>query len=276
MADFGPATAKGSLFRWVLRAYTRGLGLAARRDPIWVRAYAVEELEPTITIKSRRGTVRLRCPGRTALHQSRGFLTGEPETVAWIDRFQPGSVFWDCGANIGGYSPYAALGPVSVVAFELSASNYALLMRNIEENHLDDSITALCIALSDRTHMERFFMQYTDPGAAKNALGRAEWWGGHFAPKVTQSVVACSIDDFISRFDPPFPNYLKIDVDGHEEAILRGASRSLQDPRLSSLLVELPVESTLTTDVAALLKGAGFRLVEKADRPRITNFIFAR
>ncbi len=267
---------KGRVLQWSLQAFAQCLAIAFRRDSRWVRAYAVEELEPTVTIETTRGALSLRCPGRTAFHQSRGFLAGEPETVAWIDGFAPGSVFWDCGANIGGYSLYAALGPVSVVAFEPSAVNYGLLVRNVEENRLDDKITALGVALSDRTRIDQFFMQYTDAGAAENALGRSEWWGGTFSPKFRQSVIAYSIDDFIERFAPPFPNYVKIDVDGHEDAVLGGASRTLRDPRLTSLLVELPVESSLTNDVITILTAAGFRLVDRAERPRITNFIFCR
>jgi hypothetical protein len=50
--------------------------------------------------------------------------------------------------------------------------------------------------------------------------------------------LSVSIDEFIefSNIDPP--NYLKIDVDGHESQILKGAVKTLSNTRLESMLIE--------------------------------------
>lgn len=53
-----------------------------------------------------------------------------------------------------------------------------------------------------------------------------------------------SVDDIIERFSPPFPNYLKIDVDGNEGRIIEGAGKTLSDPRLRSILIEVDESET--------------------------------
>jgi hypothetical protein len=84
------------------------------------------------------------------------------------------------------------------------------------------------------------------------------------APAAVQAGLGFSIDDFISIFRAPFPNYLKIDVDGIELGILRGAAVTLCDPRLKSLIVEINMtsehecQSTLN-----LLRESGFRLASR-------------
>ena len=48
-----------------------------------------------------------------------------------------------------------------------------------------------------------------------------------------------SIDDFILHFDVPFPNHLKIDIDGIQEKVVLGARNTLRDPRLMTIMIEL-------------------------------------
>ena len=58
-------------------------------------------------------------------------------------------------------------------------------------------------------------------------------------------------------FSPHFPNHVKIDVDGIEEGIIAGAEKTLGDPRLKSLAVELDEAQTGPTGrtVAAIEAG---------------------
>ena len=39
----------------------------------------------------------------------------------------------------------------------------------------------------------------------------------------------------------PCPNYLKIDVDGNDFLVLKGAKKVTKDPKLKSILIELPI-----------------------------------
>ena len=148
--------------------------------------------------------------------------------------------FWDVGANVGVYSLYAARARARVVAFEPSPSNYYVLNRNIEINGLDERVSALCIAFHDGTCLDSFFMANTGLGDAHNSFGRpVDWRGQEFIPTYKQAMVGYSIDDFVNDFDPPFPNHIKIDVDGDEDKVIKGATATLPDSRLKTLLVEL-------------------------------------
>jgi hypothetical protein len=95
-------------------------------------------------------------------------------------------------------------------------------------------------------------------------------------------MVGFSIDNFIDQFHPPFPNYLKLDVDGLELPILEGARRTLRDPRLRSLLVELSVSQEREYRSALpLMEEAGFHFVsrgavQEAKTESAANHIFQR
>ena len=97
----------------------------------------LEVFEP---VETQNGKLVFYCLGDLALWRARTLFSKEPETIEWIDGFKDGDVFWDVGANIGVYSLYASIGRrIEVLAFEPSASNYLLLNRNIEYNHLSQS-----------------------------------------------------------------------------------------------------------------------------------------
>lgn len=167
----------------------------------------------------------------------------EPETVAWISKyFRQGDIFYDVGANVGAYSLVAAklCSGVFVYAFEPGFPTFHKLCRNIAINGCGDRIVPLQVALSDDTAMERFYYSDMGPGAAMHSLGAS---GGaanaSFDAVCSQSVISFRMDDLISRFNLPCPGHIKIDVDGSELRVLRGAAGTLADPAVRTLLLEL-------------------------------------
>lgn len=205
-----------------------------------ISARIVESLEPTLTINTPFGPLIFFCPNTLAEWRTNTLLTKEPDTIAWITSFVETDVLWDIGANVGVYSLFAALKGHNVLAFEPAPGNYYLLNKNIELNHLDEKLSAYCIAFHDTSKLDRFFMQNTELGCALNSFGEpVDWQGKPFAPSLKQAMIGFSLDDFIESFRPPFPNHIKLDVDGNEGKIIQGAKRTLSDPRLKSILVEL-------------------------------------
>jgi FkbM family methyltransferase len=186
--------------------------------------------------------IRLRMDARSRRERERldAYLTKEPGTLDWIDRVvKPGQVLFDIGANIGQYGIYAAAkaqGAVTVACFEPEAANYEAMNRNIALNRLSSSTTAYLVALSDELKLGVLHLSgAADAGGALHQLDRAaENDSGR-----TQGVVAVSLDTLVYDLDLPCPTHIKIDVDGHEEAIIRGAGRLLADPRLTSVLIEV-------------------------------------
>lgn len=212
------------------------------------------------SVRTPRGAVQLFCIGDLARWRADTFLTKEPETVEWIEAFEPGDVFWDIGANIGTYTLYAGLEEsVRVLAFEPSAANYVLLNRNIEMNGLCGRVSAYCLAFTDHTAVSELLMQDTAFGGALSSFGEpVAFDGSRFEPRFRQGMIGFSVDDFIERFDVPFPNRLKIDVDGIEDKIIKGARRTLRDPRLKSVSIELDSRRPAYTDaVVADIEASG-------------------
>lgn len=191
----------------------------------------------------------------------------EPWTVEWIENWvKPGEVFYDIGANVGAYTLVAALSPASqarVVAFEPVALNYAALTENVVLNDASDRITPLPVALDDSTRLETLHLRILDAGGARHSLGGAD---GAEAAVHPQPVLTFRLDDLVEQMGLPQPAHMKIDVDGSELAVLRGASTTLADPGLRSVLCELDHE--VADDIVALLDATGLPLHERFQREK--------
>ena len=178
----------------------------------------------------------------------------EPWTVAWIERsLRPADVFWDIGANVGGYSLIAAsLGRDSarVVAVEPAPANYAALCDNVALNELEASITPLPLLLAERTGLTT--LGTGEAGAAEHELG------GEGIRALTYR-----LDDLVETHGLPAPTLMKIDVDGAEESVLSGAPETLARAELRSVLVE--VQRHGGDRVVELLAAAGLEPAERVE-----------
>src|SRR5262252_2032577 len=118
-----------------------------------------------------------------------------------------------------------------VLAFEPAADNYMILCRNVDMNRLGSHITPYCIAFAGHTRLGLLNLASRDLGAALHQFGErgevSQW--NDTANVGTHGMLGFTIDDFVRQFDPPFPNHLKIDVDGLESQILQGAIHTLGD-----------------------------------------------
>jgi len=242
-----------------------------------ILAQISEDIAPILTEKTEFGTIDFFCPGKIPEWRAKTLLTKEPETIEWVNGFNKTDVLWDIGANVGVYSLYAARRGLSVIAFEPSPSNYYLLSRNIEINKMDDNISAYCVALNNETKLDSFYMASTELGGALNSFGEArDWQGEVFEASLKQAMVGFSIDNFIQQFNPPFPTHIKIDVDGIEDSIIKGANDTLKDSRLKSVLIELDItRKEYTGEVTDNLKNAGLVLSKKEHSPMFDDSKFS-
>ena len=256
---------KKRIFWSGLKCIQFGLALAGRRKASRIAANLVQGLTPIVTIPTACGEVKFFCPGRISVWRAEALLTKEPDTIEWINGFSPDDVFWDIGANVGSYALYAAKRGIRVLGFEPSSANYYVFNKNIEINHLDRFISAFCIAFYTRSILDQFHMPVTDPGGALSAfVEKKDWQGQNFNPKFSQGMVGFSMDDFIELFNPAFPTHIKIDVDGIEDRIIIGAEKTLADPRLKSVLIELNTEDqAYFKKVVSLLAEAGLVLSDQ-------------
>ncbi len=219
------------------------------------------------------------------LWRANSFNEKEPDTLDWIDTwFQPGETIYDVGANIGQYSLYAARklnGRARVLAFEPESLNQAKLNRNILLNGLGEVITAYPIAVSDRTSIQHFYSKTFAPGAALHALGEPVTQGAvPFSPQNRQGTMSVSLDDLTGRFGLPFPDHVKIDVDGIEDKIVAGAPRTLEDARLKTVLIEVYMFKNMAQEIETAFFNQGFTLANASPvdytEGIVQNLIFKR
>lgn len=138
----------------------------------------------------------------------------------------PTDLFLDVGANIGSYSVLAA-GAVGahVVAFEPIPSTFRHLQRNILLNGLGDKVRCEQIGLSDRAAVLRF----TDGLDTVNHV---------LADQGRDQGIAVPVKTLDQAIGDNIPAIIKIDVEGHELAVLNGASKILKDTRLLAVIME--------------------------------------
>jgi FkbM family methyltransferase len=244
-----------------------------------------EKIAPVYRVEGGGLTLLLDCPNELTRSRAETFFEKEPETLEWIDGFGKGETLFDVGANIGLYTLYAASRGMKVFAFEPESQNYALLNRNVYRNGLADRVTALNVALSDKDALGALNLPRFYAGAALNNFGEnLNWKRERYEPAFRQGVIAFSLDSFLARHPEAFPDHLKIDVDGAEIKIVLGAEKTLRDPRLKSLSVEINEE--LPEDLAIVEKAAeaGLRVLHKkhsdmvarSEFKRLYNYVFVR
>jgi FkbM family methyltransferase len=187
-------------------------------------------------------------------------LTGtyEPAKLAAIERLlEPGMTFVDAGSNKGDFALIAArtMGDRGrVLAFEPEPENCRWIRASIELNGYQ-SITVFELALSDAE------------GRVPLHLGK--WSGWHSIvsrrkprrPPKTIEVEARTLDSVLAETGDLHVDVIKIDVEGAELQLLRGAERTLADSRLIAVLVEVhPGYGVDPAEVGDLLAGHGLSL----------------
>jgi FkbM family methyltransferase len=262
------ALASGFLSRIAGRLGAYGLRGIAPPRRAEILQVLVEEM--VSVVQAGGSAIQFYTPFPGLMYRADSLLTKEPDTIAWIDGFSDGSVLWDIGANVGVYSLYAAASRrLLVLAVEPAAANFHALTRNIRLNGLNDRITAYCLAFSSVTTLGVVNLASDAMGAACNQfgeIGEASRYAQPDSPQLAQGMLAFTIDDFIKQFHPPFPTHLKLDVDGLELGILSGATATLMDFRLESVLVELSMtENEETQRAMSLLREAGFTFISRGE-----------
>jgi FkbM family methyltransferase len=248
--------------------------------PVRTLTRVKHKLSPTKKLDYAHSDIRLQADSMLDFYRARA-CEKERETVNWIETyFEQGDVFFDVGANIGAYSLVACAycgGNVTILAFEPSFSNYHQLCRNIIVNKFQKSITPYMIALAESPGLLSFNYQSLEAGSADH------WLGDDLSEEAeryvyTQQILVFSVDYLVDKFRFPFPNHIKLDVDGTEVGVLRGAEKTLQNNNLKSILVEVRDVDGISDQVNGILVSAGFHLTSKTDRgDGITwNCVYAR
>ena len=138
-----------------------------------------------------------------------------------------------------------------------------MLAKNIYLNSLSDKIVIISLPLFDNLAVRSFYMMAKEWGGALSNFGESVDHDG--LPKTSvfkYKTIGMSIDQAVSLLNFAKPNYIKMDVDGIEHLILKGATDTLKSAE--SLLIEVNDNfAKQAKDTEEYLTKAGFKLKQK-------------
>ena len=191
-------------------------------------------------------------------------VTAKHRYLAWnryeYDAFRadikPGDVVLDLGANIGAYSVLFArwTGDAGhVFAFEPAPESRRALIDMLEANGVADRVSVLPSAISASSGRASFRANGSDGG---NRLIDGDRAGSH-------TVETTTVDEFCRQMQL-VPAFMKVDVEGAELAVLRGARRTIASTPDLKVYVEMhprlwPELNVTQADVEGELRSQNLR-----------------
>jgi len=187
------------------------------------------------------------CPSRRSLMKVIEYERYEPETTAWISQFKKikkQKIFWDIGAQIGLHSIFAAtkFKNIKVISFEPSTSNLRILSRNISINSLSNKINIISLPISEKLKISYFKETKFVEAQAESTFGEDYNYKGEQLKdrdiKNKYKLLGLNLDFLIEKKILDVPNFIKMDVDGIEPLILKGALKLMKNKKLKEILIE--------------------------------------
>jgi FkbM family methyltransferase len=134
----------------------------------------------------------------------------EPTDLAFVlDHLRTGGTFYDIGANLGWYSLNVMLKtPASAICFEPQPDR---LYRNLALNRVEARVFAVALGAEE--------------GAV--SMTREHKAANYVSERGTLHVPLKTLDQLVAEHDLPPPTLIKLDVEGFEYSVLRGAERTL-------------------------------------------------
>ena len=236
-----------------LRGFIRNIPGVASTQRVFINLVGRnEEFEHTIDYGPAKG---LRMPIR--LPQDKGFWKGTYEE-GFCSRLaaavRPGDVCFDIGAFRGYTAGVMALaGAVEVRAFEPAPANRRAVRRVIELNPgLPVKLVEAAVGAEEGTIKITIHEDSSMNFVGEDASGRP-----------TVEVKMVTVDGFLVAEGMLSPQMLKIDVEGAEASVLRGAAKALRGP-VREIFVELHHREA-KDECERLLADAGFERVWQAE-----------
>ncbi len=250
-------------------SYSPRVGAAIRRlglRRVMQRLYAI--------LRGNPGHIRLSLNGAQVVFSARtpqelrcveGAWFGEKKMLSHVlSRVRAGDVFLDVGSNLGLFTVFAAkaVGPGGkVISFEPEAIAHKRLAENIRLNGLHN-VQLFKLALSDSRATRKLILG--DPDSVSQSSHLADDDGP------SEAVETAEYDGLVASQSFPIPSAVKMDIEGHEFAALKGMSATLSHPSCTALFCEvhpylLPMGVT-AGQVVELIQSCGFDSVRQEER----------
>ena len=187
----------------------------------------------------------------------------EQNLIEWAKQLLvPGKMFVDVGAHVGSWSlQYAAMG-FQVRAFEPQLDPYTLLKAAMTINDLHELITVYAEAMSDGNETWGVMSVVSEDGGGSSIVDLST----HATPLRVENVRVGRLDEYLDHR----AGLIKIDVEGAEARVIRGAREGLKRAGYPKILLEswrperMLEAGRLRTEVFEELKALGYRVIPLA------------
>jgi len=199
------------------------------------------------------------------------YITAEPETIKWIESFSSDSnlVFYDIGSNIGGFSIIASLihEDIQIYSFEPNFMNFNYQIKACRDNKLLN-IFPLNLAINGKNEFNFFKYDRLNVGS-KGTFGeelKEQMLNSQYSNPFKRGIsyeaglLGVSLDSLVYEFNFEVPNYIKIDVDGNELLVLKGAKKLLKDEKLREIYIEIDDEIYSNNEIESLMSDYDFEI----------------
>ncbi|MFC1491342.1 FkbM family methyltransferase [Nitrospinota bacterium] len=206
--------------------------------------YAVKQviLDAIFFLLGRRVTIRLsRALRNRAMGENHDFtcsrLNGEPlvaeRLLEWEKSQNQNLIIFDVGANVGDWScmfmetavKKGLSERIGLHAFEPSLDTYRLLEENVNNRGWKDRVTMVHSGMGSRTGDAILYVD--EMGSARNSLYKRRLKSRGWDNAVVENVTLTTIDEYSRCRGIDRILFLKVDAEGHELEILRGAEEFL-------------------------------------------------
>lgn len=165
-----------------------------------------------------------------------------------LNRLDQDDLMVDIGSNVGHFTLLSASTGAQVIAIEPIPATFEKLQQNITLNQLSDRVNSYMIGIGQ----QETELDFTNDRDVMNRV----------AAPGDKSVVKIPVRPLDHVLEGKHPKMLKIDVEGFELAVLKGATEVLKDPTLNYLLIELNNSSAHygadDQQVVELIRNSGF------------------
>lgn len=177
----------------------------------------------------------------------------------------PNDLFVDIGSNRGSYTVLASgVNRCKSVAIEPIPETFRKLLLNVRINDLENLAECHNLGLAESSGTLRF-------STSKDSMNHVA------SASEVGEVVEVPVSTLDELLDGRSPLIMKIDVEGYELPVLRGASKTLSNHQLLAIIIEINDSSNRygfgNDQVAELLKSYGFLPCQYDPWERNLNFI---
>ena len=173
--------------------------------------------------------------------------------ISFLRKYLNGGTFVDVGANVGLVSLLVADKVEHAILFEPNPAAVKRAKENLAINHLTFEVVAQALSDADGT------IEFENAGNVNSCNRTVE---GFTAAVPTITVRRTAFDQFLRQHTalPPI-SAVKIDVEGHENSVLRGMKEFLRHQRPKLLMFEY-LQRTNILEALGLFKDVGYSVFE--------------